>query len=245
MRPEANSDKTDLINSSLRHIDNGLFLQQSHEPEKTQTRKWHIACDTCCDLALQAFRYFVQRSNRRAAQAAFQQQQQQQQQERYRTLPKKSTTSDTKGPQARKSSDNFAGSRSGSAGTTPPPPPHAATPQAPSPILSCGEALAARARDSAAWKKFAETASGSSEVLIGEKQVPWPCQGDDAPLPGHEAMEPQARKVAVRQLQLRWHADKFTQKFGRHLSNVSNQKEATLRRVVAISQALNAIIDKN
>ena len=186
----------------------------------------------------------MQRSNRRAAQAAFQQQQQQQQ-ERSRTQPKKSTTSDTKGPQARGPSDEFAGFRSGSAGATPPPPSHAAPPQAPSPTLSSGEAQAARARDSAAWKKFAETASGSSEVLIGEKQVPWPCQGDNVPLPGHQDMEPQARKVAVRQLQLRWHVDKFTQKFGRHLSNVSNQNEATLRRVVAISQALNAIIDKN
>ena len=194
----------------------------------------------------------TQRSNRRAAQAAFKQQQQQQQMQQQRGSEAKKSASDTNGPQPTRqhpshgSSDNFAGFRSGSAGAPPPPPPssNSSYPQAPL-SLSSEEAIAARALDSAAWKQFVELVSKSNnEVLVNERQVPWPSQGDHQPLPGHQDMEPQARKVAVRQLQLRWHIDKFTQKYGRLLSGESGEKDAILRRVVTVSQALNAIIEE-
>lgn len=134
---------------------------------------------------------------------------------------------------------DFAGFRGAPPAPRPPPPPP------PPPALSAAECAAARSRDSVAWKRFADAsaaaaaaASGGSGAL-GEGDVPWPCLGDDEPLPGHAGLEPLARKVAVRQLQLRWHVDKFTQKHGRRLG--PSEKEAVLRRVVAVSQALNAI----
>ena len=43
----------------------------------------------------------------------------------------------------------------------------------------------------------------------------------------------------VRLLQLRWHPDKFMQSYGRLL--VESEKEAILKRVKEVSQAVNAI----
>jgi len=83
--------------------------------------------------------------------------------------------------------------------------------------------------------------------LICEADVPWPSLGDDAPLPGVELLAASGSlasgggeaKVAVRALQRRWHSDKFVQRFGPRLE--PTQREAILRRVVAVCQAINAI----
>mmetsp|Transcript_6282 Transcript_6282/g.14437 ORF Transcript_6282/g.14437 Transcript_6282/m.14437 type:complete len:452 (+) Transcript_6282:63-1418(+) len=102
--------------------------------------------------------------------------------------------------------------------------------------LTDGEA---RAKDSAAWGAFSESQRAESAAEIGLEAVPWPCQGLGNPLPGAEALSRAECRLALRDLQRKWHPDKFSQKYGRTI-RPGDRGEITAR-VLAISQALNAI----
>ena len=59
----------------------------------------------------------------------------------------------------------------------------------------------------------------------------------DLPLPGLSE-----RRLAYRAASLRWHPDKFIQGFGAQL--VPAEREAVLKRVTEVSQAINAIFQQ-
>lgn len=98
------------------------------------------------------------------------------------------------------------------------------------------DAAAARARDLEAWRSFVQRPAEVGSIDIDD--VPFPNLGDDKPLPGAEDLGLEL-KLAVRDLQRRWHPDKFLQRFGTSL--VPSSRDSILKRVVAIAQALNSI----
>ena len=78
--------------------------------------------------------------------------------------------------------------------------------------------------------------SGKEQSIVKSSDIPWPEAGDESPLPGASSMNAGELKVALRDLQRRWHPDKWS-KFKLN----SGERESILRRVVAISQTINAI----
>ena len=68
--------------------------------------------------------------------------------------------------------------------------------------------------------------------------IPWPCAGDDVPFPGAALLAPGERKVYHRQLQRRWHPDKFAQQFGSSI-RVHEEREKILKRVTAVFQSIH------
>jgi hypothetical protein len=93
---------------------------------------------------------------------------------------------------------------------------------------------AARATDTAAWNRFA---LATDDTIADVADVPWPSTGE--PLPGALSFSAAMLKVAVRDLQRRWHPDKFMQRFGVRL--LPEIKDEILRKVVAVTQLVNAI----
>jgi len=130
------------------------------------------------------------------------------------------------------------------------------------------DAEAARTADTDAWEKFVCAWSTSSSTTAGagaaaaagggdgavelnglrclrEQDVPWPCRGDTEPLPDVAVLVTGERKALVRDLQRRWHPDKFLQRFSSKLPSDSSSevgaRDRILQRVVVVSQAINDI----
>ncbi|KAL4441890.1 hypothetical protein ABPG77_003806 [Micractinium sp. CCAP 211/92] len=105
-----------------------------------------------------------------------------------------------------------------------------------------GQAGTKRARYEANWQFFA---SKHPEAPIGYGDVPWILAAEAAPqeelqrvvLYGTSGLEEQRKRLRTELI--RWHPDKFEARFGRRL--VPADRDRVLARVVATSQALNAI----
>ena len=101
----------------------------------------------------------------------------------------------------------------------------------------------ARAKDAKAWTAFLERSK--DEAQVASEDIPWPSAGDEDPLAlklslqGAAPLSQGERRVAVRDLQRRWHPDKFAQRFGSKLGDAS---EGIMARITRISQALNAAL---
>ncbi|KAL4433907.1 hypothetical protein ABPG75_000348 [Micractinium tetrahymenae] len=105
-----------------------------------------------------------------------------------------------------------------------------------------GQAGTKRARYEANWQFFA---SKHPEAPIAYADVPWILAAENVPqeelqhvvLYGTSGVEEQRKRLRTELI--RWHPDKFEARFGRRL--VPADRERILARVVATSQALNAI----
>ncbi len=113
-----------------------------------------------------------------------------------------------------------------------PPPPSA--PAAPARALPAAEAALRRARDAAAWAAFV----AAPPAVITTSNVPFPTGPHDDVLWLGEGASKQTVKEVRRDALLKWHPDKFCQRFG---SRLGGAREAVLARVKAVAQAINAI----
>lgn len=105
-----------------------------------------------------------------------------------------------------------------------------------------GQAGTKRARYEANWQFFA---SKHPEAPIAYADVPWFLAAEGAPQEELQRVVlygtsgPEEQRKRLRTELIRWHPDKFEARFGRRL--VPADRDRVLARVVATSQALNAI----
>ena len=98
----------------------------------------------------------------------------------------------------------------------------------------------ARAAYEAKWATFA--AAGAGGPPIGFNDVPWPqTDARSLGLDKRFASLDECKK-SFRKVSLRWHPDRFVQAFGARL--VEAEREAVLRKVTQISQAINVLYSK-
>lgn len=108
-----------------------------------------------------------------------------------------------------------------------------------SPRISSAEAALSRQRSAAAWVRFA--AKGVEGQTIRMADIPWPALEPSAL--GLELQQGDVeRKKAFREQSLRWHPDRFVQGFGALLHE--SDREAILRKVTEVSQAINALFQE-
>eukprot|EP00928_Gymnodinium_smaydae_P031079 TRINITY_DN22933_c0_g1_i1.p1 TRINITY_DN22933_c0_g1~~TRINITY_DN22933_c0_g1_i1.p1 ORF type:complete len:376 (-),score=84.36 TRINITY_DN22933_c0_g1_i1:26-1153(-) len=143
------------------------------------------------------------------------------------------------------SASSAAGARRGQQqAPPPPPPPPRAPPAAPrAPAQPSAAALdAALSAHEAAWAKF--DAAATSTSAIGLSDVPWPdaAAGAANVLVQHALQRGQEAndvKGVLRRLQLRWHPDKWAQRYVARLR--PGEAETILARVKGISQLVNSL----
>eukprot|EP00913_Durusdinium_trenchii_P032065 g30028.t1 len=109
--------------------------------------------------------------------------------------------------------------------------------------------VAARAKDEARWKLLEEMTAEGAKVILQEAKIPWPSGPLENPLRIDPEGHPKVVRSQLRAGLLRWHPDKFQQKFGqskpefqRSLPAVSvtrrKERSAILARVKALAQQL-------
>ena len=115
----------------------------------------------------------------------------------------------------------------------------AAAAAAPTPPPTASELRAIRAGDDAAWVSFAAAAAAAGAPRIASlDSIPWPRGPGSNPMAFDLALSGAARKKAVRQLQRRWHADKFLQNFRRSFAT-DELRNAALLRANEVMQVIN------
>ena len=148
-------------------------------------------------------------------------------------------------------------------GKTKVPPSSTATNNVPSCTVETIDPIQARAQDNRKWSVFMKSWSIAAVITVTDNHtttvntettatvtspqqhpsmtmldIPWPCAGDDVPFPGAALLAPGERKVYHRQLQRRWHPDKFAQQFGASI-RVHDEREKILKRVTAVFQSIH------
>ena len=98
-------------------------------------------------------------------------------------------------------------------------------------------------------KKFEEICQADDRnSKLSYKDVPWPVHHkdgfslEDVVLSNVDKADKSLLKRSLRDQQVRWHPDRFMQKFGERLEDCD--RERILKKVNTISQELNQIIDK-
>ena len=90
-----------------------------------------------------------------------------------------------------------------------------------------------------AWTRFESLRSTGKQY--SERDVPWP-SGSDLNLfcfPSSAFLDTTSRRKLIRQEYLRWHPDKFKQKFERNFEGTPNTFQNLLQRVIGIAQKLS------
>jgi len=108
--------------------------------------------------------------------------------------------------------------------------------------------LAARAADEARWRTFEEElkpaadASQPEEKKLRSRSIPWPSGPAGNPLHIDPGGHPSVVRSQLRSGLLRWHPDKFAQRFGALLPSEPAVKDKILDRVKEIAQQLNRLM---
>lgn len=97
--------------------------------------------------------------------------------------------------------------------------------------------LAARARDEARWTELEAKIAQSDSMNLKEVNIPWPSGPKENPLRIDSNGHPKVVRSQLRAGLLRWHPDKFEQKFGQLLGE---ERRSILGRVKALAQQLTA-----
>ena len=90
-----------------------------------------------------------------------------------------------------------------------------------------------------AWTHFESLRSTGKQY--SESDIPWP-SGSDLNLfcfPSSAFLDASARRKLIRQEYLRWHPDKFKQKFEQNFQGTSSSFQALLQRVISVAQHLS------
>lgn len=109
--------------------------------------------------------------------------------------------------------------------------------------------LSARALDEARWAELEKhvldkKAESGAELCLQQADLPWPSGPTDNPLRVDAKSHAAVLRSQLRAGLLRWHPDKFEQKFGRFLSTDGGERAAILDRVKALAQQLNRQMDE-
>jgi len=107
--------------------------------------------------------------------------------------------------------------------------------------------VAARVADEARWQEFqllnaSPAASAGVPPTLRLADVPFPTGPQENPLRLDPASHPAVLRSQLRAGILRWHPDKFEQRFGRLLPAQGAERESVLGRVKAIAQQLNQLM---
>lgn len=106
------------------------------------------------------------------------------------------------------------------------------------PEMEAQQRVAARARDEARWKLLEEKTAEAESLTLREAELPWPSGPVENPLRIDPEGHPKVVRSQLRAGLLRWHPDKFEQKFGRFLPSKEKERGAILARVKALAQQL-------
>eukprot|EP00434_Breviolum_minutum_P004400 symbB.v1.2.003877.t1/scaffold211.1/size373615/18 len=120
--------------------------------------------------------------------------------------------------------------------------PHEKTPtprtESADPEMEAQARVAARARDEARWKLLEEKTGEAVDLTLREAELPWPSGPVENPLRIDPEGHPKVVRSQLRAGLLRWHPDKFEQKFGRFLPKKEQERVSILARVKALAQQL-------
>ncbi|CAK9012957.1 unnamed protein product [Durusdinium trenchii] len=106
------------------------------------------------------------------------------------------------------------------------------------PEMEAQARVAARAKDEARWKLLEEMTAEGAKVILQEAKIPWPSGPLENPLRIDPEGHPKVVRSQLRAGLLRWHPDKFQQKFGQFLPSLEKERSAILARVKALAQQL-------
>ncbi|CAE7249698.1 unnamed protein product [Symbiodinium natans] len=120
-------------------------------------------------------------------------------------------------------------------------------PAAPEDPEAAAEArLEARRRDEAKWKKLEakvdEAGQSETPLRLWEAELPWPSGTAENPLHVDASGHPKVVRSQLRAGLLRWHPDKFEQRFGRFLPVDDKARSSILGRVKALAQQLTRLM---
>eukprot|EP00929_Paragymnodinium_shiwhaense_P033283 TRINITY_DN18302_c0_g1_i1.p1 TRINITY_DN18302_c0_g1~~TRINITY_DN18302_c0_g1_i1.p1 ORF type:complete len:958 (-),score=254.78 TRINITY_DN18302_c0_g1_i1:110-2983(-) len=99
-----------------------------------------------------------------------------------------------------------------------------------------------RAADDTRWRDFEERARQTAATL-GMRDVPWPSGPKDNPLRVDPKAHPAMIRSQLRAGLLRWHPDKFEQRFGSLLPTSGAARSDVLNRVKEVAQHLNNLMN--
>ena len=106
--------------------------------------------------------------------------------------------------------------------------------------------LEARRKDEAKWKQLeVEVAKANEEdtpLRLREAELPWPSGTAENPLHVDASVHPKIVRSQLRAGLLRWHPDKFEQRFGRFLPVDEKSRSSILGRVKALAQQLTRLM---